>query len=83
MTDTARWPARIALTVALAAPLLALPGQADAAPRHRYPSCVASIADGPGRAWISRKPTGPGQPRWRKAIGGCVLRPLVITRSAP
>jgi hypothetical protein len=76
------WPARLALVAALAAPLLAIPGQADAAPR-RLPSCVASIADAPGRAWISRKPTRPGQPRWRLARGGCTLRPLVITRSAP
>ncbi len=73
------WPARIALVAALAAPLLAIPGQADAAPRHRYPTCVASIADAPGRAWISRKPTSPGQPRWRLVRGGCTLRPLVWT----
>ena len=59
------WPARIALTAALAAPLLAIPGTADAAPR--YPHHCKSIATAPGRAWIpERRPVA--QPCLRRIV---------------
>ena len=67
------WPARIALAAALAAPLAAIPGTADAVLR-RYPSqCVKSIATAPGRAWI---------PELRPVAKPCRLRPSVrlVTR---
>jgi hypothetical protein len=67
------WPARIALVAALAAPLLAIPGTADAAPR-KYPRCVTSVYQAPGRAWISARPVAPLRKRPCR-----VLRPHVWT----
>jgi hypothetical protein len=58
---TARWPARVALAAALAAPLLATTAPAEAASRKPFPACQAGqsqYAPMPGRAWIPE-----GQPQ--------------------
>jgi len=69
---TATWPARVALTAALAAPLLSWATPADASASKPRP-CGVFIATAPGRAWI---------PERRPVAKPCRLRPLAwsVTR---
>jgi hypothetical protein len=61
------WPTRIALAAALAAPILALPGTADAVnPKPRQ--CGTSVVTVSGRVWV---------PERRPVVKPCVLRPIV------
>ena len=72
---TARWPARVALVAALAAPLLAATAPDAEAVRKPTPVCkTASVYHAPGRAWISARPVAPLRKRPCR-----VLRPLVWT----
>jgi hypothetical protein len=67
---TARWPARVALVAALAAPLLAATAPADAAPLPICRTGQAQYAPPAGRAWVPERPA----PRVRVCKR---LRPLV------